>query len=99
MVYDLTEKLKFGEDPKIKIRDVELTVRSDAETVLKLLDIVSRKGELAAAQETAELLLNERDRKKLTGLHLKMDDYSKVVRSAARLAVGADPDEEEPAGE
>ena len=33
MVYDATAKLKFNEDPVLKVRDIELTVRSDAQGV------------------------------------------------------------------
>ena len=99
MIYDLTEKLRFDEDPKLVIKNVELTVRSDAEVVLALMDIISRKGETAGAAEAAGLLLSERDRKKLAGLHLKMDDYLEVLKAAVQLAMGADPGEERPAGE
>ena len=34
MVYDITSKLKFNEDPVLKINDIELTVRSDADVLL-----------------------------------------------------------------
>ena len=36
MIYDATAKLKFNEDPVLKIKDVELTVRSDADVLLQL---------------------------------------------------------------
>ena len=99
MTYDLTEKLKFDEDPKLMIKNVELTVRSDAEVVLALMDIIGRKGEAAGAGEAAALLLSERDRKKLAGLHLKMDDYLEVLKAAVQLAMGADPGEDPSSGE
>ena len=99
MVYDLTEKLKFDEDPVLVVKDTHLTVRSDAETVLRLMDALRDKGETAGAREAAELLLSAADRKKLESLHLRMDDYIRVIAAAVRLALGADPEEEEPAGE
>ena len=99
MIYNLTEKLKFDADPKLVIKDVELTVNSDAETVLRLVDVMRTKGEMAGAAEALELLLSEKDRKKLTALHLKITDYVAVVRAAVQLALGNDPDEEEPTGE
>ena len=40
MTYDITEKLNFDADPKLKINDVELTIKSDAENVLQILDIL-----------------------------------------------------------
>ena len=98
MVYDLTEKLRFDEDPVLVVRNTRLTVRSDAEIVLRLMDALREKGESAGAREAAELLLSPADRKKLSALGLKMDDYLAVLRTAVQLALGADP-EDEPPGE
>ena len=98
MIYNLTEKLKFGADPKLVIGETELTVRSDAETVLQLMDIIQTKGEAAGAREAMALLLSEKDLKKLAALHLKMDDYLMVMQTAAQLAMGVDPGDA-PAGE
>ena len=93
MVYSLTEKLKFNEDPKIQIGRTELTVLSDAEVVLKLMAVYENKSSLAAAQEAVELLFSAKDKKKLRDLHLKTEDYLTVVQSALMLAMGSDPDE------
>lgn len=98
MKYDLTEKLNFADDPILVIKGVELTVNSDAETVLKLMDVIETKGEVAGAREAMDLLLSEKDRKKLSGLRLKIDDYVEAVKAAVALALGDDP-EEEPSGE
>lgn len=98
MVYDLTEKLRFDDDPVLIIRNTRLTVRSDAETVLKLMDVLREQGETAGAKEAVELLLSPEDCEKLSGLGLKLDDYIAVVKAAVQLALGADP-EEEPPGE
>jgi len=100
MKYDFSEKLKFNEDPKLVIKDVELTVNSDAEAVLRLMDVLSTKGEVAGAVEAVKILFNGKDQKKLQSLHLKMKDYLAVIQVAVQLAMGADPAEEEsPAGE
>lgn len=98
MVYNLTEKLKFSEDPVLQIKDTKLTIKSDAETVLKLLDVIGSKGEVAAAKEAFALLLSPADNKKLSALKLNMDDYITAMKAAAQLAMGSDPDEED-AGE
>ena len=95
MIYDATAKLKFNEDPVLKIKDVELTVRSDADVLLQLVDIMQKKGEREGAREAISLLFSEKDYKKLQKLHLKMDDFLEVVRLAASLALGEDPDEEQ----
>lgn len=98
MRYDLTEKLKFNEDPVLVVQDTELTVHSDAESVLKLMDVLGSKGEVAGAVEAAELLFGAKDRKKMADMKLKMDDYLLVIKAAIQLAMGVDP-EEEPTGE
>ena len=94
MVYNLTEKLKFNEDPILEIKDVKLTIKSDAEVVLQLLDLLTEKGDFAGATEAMKLLLSAADQKKLGGLHLKTEDYIVVMRTAVQLAMGADPDKE-----
>lgn len=99
MRYDLTEKLRFGADPKLVIRGTELTIRSDAESVLKLMDLMSEKGEVVGAREAMALLLSAADRKKLAALDLKLPDWLEVLKAAIALAMGADPEEEPPAGE
>lgn len=99
MRYDLTEKLRFGEDPKLVIRGTELTVKSDAEAVLRLMDVMNEKGEAAGAREAMELLLSPADRKKLAALGLKLEDWLEVLKAAVQLAMGADPEEDAAPGE
>ena len=96
MKYNLTEKLKFSEDPVLVIQDKELTIKSDAVTVLQLMDTLKEKGEATAARDATELLLSPADRKKLSLLNLKMDDYLTVVRTMVQVALGSDPDEDQP---
>ena len=99
MVYDMTEKLRFDEDPVLIVKDARLTVRSDAETVLTLVDALRDKDETAGAREAAALLFSDEDRKKLAALRLRMDDHLRVVAAAVRLALGGDPEEEDTPGE
>ena len=92
MLYSLTDKLKFEDNPQIKIKDTVLTVKSDAETVLKLMDIVSKKGETEGTIEAVNLLFSAKDIKALNALKLSMADYITVISTATSLAVGEDPD-------
>lgn len=94
MVYDITSKLKFNEDPVLKINDIELTVRSDADVLLQIIDIMHTKGEMEGAKQCISLLFSEEDREKLSGLHLKMEDFMEVVKAAVSMALGEDPDGE-----
>lgn len=94
MTYDITEKLNFDADPKLKIKDVELTIKSDAENVLKILDVLQNSGETEAAVKCMPILLGEEDQEKLKSLHLKMNDYIEVMEAAVSLALGEDPGED-----
>ena len=94
MLYSLTDKLSFNDDPQVEIKGKIITVKSDAETVLKLLDIVQNGGEVAGAVSAVDLLLSEKDRKTLKGLNLKIADYMKFTETIVDLALGNDPDED-----
>ena len=94
MLYSLTDKLSFKDDPQVEVKGKIITVKSDAETVLKLLDIVQNGGEVAGAVSAVDLLLSEKDRKTLKGLNLKIADYMKFTETIVDLALGNDPDED-----
>lgn len=98
MKYDLTNKLAFDSDPVMTVKDIELTVDSDAETVLMVMEILENEGEIAAVRKCVPMLFSEEDQEKIKNLKLKMKDYSELVITAVSLAMGEDPDEEE-AGE
>lgn len=93
-VIDITEKLSFEENPKLKIKDTEVEVRNDAETVLKLLQVVQENGEMEAVLKCTGLLFSEKDQQKLAKLKLSFRDYAEVVTEAMNLATGADEDEQ-----
>lgn len=95
MKYNLTEKMKFDQDPVITIKDIEVSVKSDAETVLELLDVIENKGEMAALTQCMDLLFSPADQKKIKKLGLKMDDFVLLIQTATALAIGEDPDEED----
>lgn len=95
MLYSLTEKLNFEDSPQIQIKDKIITVRSDAETALKLVDILDAKGELRASIEASELLFSPRDMKAIRELKLDMRDYTVLLSTAIALCLGNDPDEDD----
>ena len=94
MIYSLTDKLNFNEDPQIEIKGKVITIKSDAETVLKLLDIVQNESQYKGAISAIDLLLSEKDRKVLKSLNLNISDYMKFTETIVDLALGNDPDEE-----
>lgn len=94
MKYDITDKLKFDADPVIKVRDMEITINSDAENVLQILDILQNESEYAAMRKCMPILLDKENQEKLRSLKLKTGDYMEVLQVAVSLALGEDPDEE-----
>lgn len=88
-VIDISEKLTFGENPRIVINGEELEVRADAATVLKMMGIIS--GDQPTVQEVLQcmdLLLSKEDRKKLDSMKLSFKDFMTVIYAAMDLAAG-----------
>ena len=96
MIYKLTDKLDFNDYPKIEIKGEILTVQSDAETILKIMDII-QEDEVRGMIEASSLLFSPNDNKKIKKLKLQFADYSKLIATAISLAIGEDPDS--PSGE
>ena len=94
MVYSLTEKLKFEENPQIEIKGRVITVNADAETALKLFDLLDAEGEMKATLMAAKLLFSEEDQQYINSLKLNMTDYGLLLRTAMDLCVGNDPDDD-----
>lgn len=93
MIYSLTEKLKFDDNPKLEIEKGKFVeVKTEAETVLSLLDIMKSSDEIETALKAVDLLFNEKDKKIVT--KLKWKDFTETIATAINLALGEDPDEE-----
>lgn len=92
MVYSLTDKLSFDDNPKIEIKGKEVTVKAEAETALKLFDLLETEGEMKATLKAADLLFSEKDKKYIESLKLSMNDYGILLRTAMDLCIGNDPD-------
>ena len=95
MLYSLTEKLKFADDPQIEIKGKVITIKSDAETVLTLLDLLQTEGEIEGMRKAMDLLLSDKDIKTVKSLKLKTVDFLKLMETAIKLALGNDPDGKE----
>lgn len=97
-VVDITEKLNYEENPKVKIRDKELEVNADAATVLKIMGVLGndRTG-LGAGEVLAmyELMFEEKERKKIDSLKLNFTDFRTLVFTAISLITGDDPQGEQ----
>ena len=95
MIYSLTDKLNFDENPKIKIKDKTLEVKADAETVLSLMDVIQNNNEIQGTILAADLLFSDKDKKIIKSLKLGFKDYITLITTAVNLAIGEDPDNED----
>lgn len=91
-VVDITEKLGFEENPKIKIKNIECEVNTDAPAVLKLMQLMG-DGENIAPKDIVgmyELIFNEAERKKIDKLKLQFKDFQTVVMIAIDLVIDSE---------
>lgn len=97
---DITDKLSFGANPKLRIKDQELEIHADAATVLKIMELLG-DGEPKANEvlKCADLLLGRENRKKLEALNLLFVDYMMVINQAMTLATGTEGDTEGSGGD
>ena len=51
-VIDITDKLKFEESPRIKIKDIEVRLNDDATTMLKVMQKMGGKVQIPLAKQT-----------------------------------------------
>ena len=88
-VIDITEKLNFAEKPKIKIKDVEITVNNRAVSILKLMPKLNKANvSLDDIMDTINELVSEEDIKKLESLDLNLEDFITFFKSAIELITG-----------
>lgn len=89
-IVDITEKLSFDENPKIKIKNVTCEVNSDAPTMLKVMQIIGN-GDNVSSNDVVkmyELIFPEKDREKIDKLKLQFTDFQTLVMSAMSLVAG-----------
>lgn len=88
-VVDITEKLTFDENPKLRIRGKELEVRADAPTVLKVMGLMDSDAPGAKEiMKAYELILPEKSRKELDSMNLSFGDLIIVIQEAIQLIIG-----------
>lgn len=94
-IVDITEKLEFGANPRIAVKGKEYEVNADAETVLKIMGILSDEGTTAAAVvKMYELIFSEKERAAIAKLKLQFRDFRTLVETALNLVTGADEEKD-----
>lgn len=94
-VVDITEKLAFDSNPVIKIKDKEIEVNADAETVLRVMGVLGGAGGPKAVVDMYELIFSEEARKTIAEFKLQYKDFENLVMAAVDVIVGNDEEEGE----
>ena len=92
-VVDITDKLSFDGNPKLRIRGIEVEVNADAETMLRLMGVFAEKGDLEAVGEALNLIFKPEDvdaicNLKKSGKKLSAKSLMTIVQSAMSLVMG-----------
>lgn len=93
---NITDKLDL-EKTTIQIGSATVTVIDDAETVLKMIALVSDddKNETEAIKEAYNLLFSEEDKEKIKLLNLNLASFMTLTKTAMSIATGNYDEEEE----
>lgn len=95
-IVDITSKLGFKENPKIRIRNTEVSVNTDAQSVLQIMGIYG-DGSVSVEKmlDIRDILFAKEDRDRLDEMKLSFDDYMTVIETAVNLATGGEDEEPE----
>lgn len=88
-VVDITDKLSFDENPKLKIRDKELEVTADAPTLLKVMGLFG--NEQPGPKEIMDaynLIFPEKSRKEIDKMKPMFSDLLIIIQEAVSVATG-----------
>lgn len=99
-IIDITDKLEFCENPRLRIGTIEVEVQADAETVLRLFGVLSSGMNAANINRALELLFTPEDLKRICGasMHgkkLSSKAFMTIIHSAIELIMGDDEKGEE----
>lgn len=91
-IIDITDKLNFDGNPKLKIKDVEIEINSDATTMLKIMGLLGENDEPGPKEvlKMYELMFEASERKKIEKLKLNFMDFTSIIFSAIELIQGED---------
>lgn len=87
---DITEKLNFDTNPVLVIKETEIEVNTDAETVLKIMGILSENESESPKiiLEMYDLIFSTDAKNTLGKLKLSFTDLTTVVKAALNLITG-----------
>ena len=87
-VVDITSKLEFDGNPKLRIKDKEIEVNADAPTMLKVMNLVGDDPTPKEVIALYNLVFSEESRKVLDDMKLNFADLITVVEAAVSVISG-----------
>lgn len=92
-IVDITDKLEFEANPILKIGTLDVEVKSDAKTMLKLMGVFSKGEDLEAVEEALELIFAPGDVEAIcelnrNGKKLSAKSLTTIVQAAMELVMG-----------
>ena len=97
-VVDITDKLKFEEKPRLRIKGVEIEVNNKATDVLEITPTLQKKDNITTEDiyHLFDVLFSEEEQEKVKKLNLTLEDFSTFIIEAANVISAAGDDEGEP---
>lgn len=97
---DITDKLEFEENPVMQVGTLEVEVKADAETMLRLMGVFANNSELQAVSEALNLIFSPEDVEKICelkkgGRKLSAKSLMTIVQEAMSLVMGEDEEGEQ----
>lgn len=95
-VLDITEKLKFEENPALIISGKKYEVNADANTMIEVMAEIGSGDDMSPASisKLCKMIFTNKAQKDLEKLHLKFEDYTTAVSEAINLISDSGEDEE-----
>ena len=90
---NITDKLCFEENPVLEIGTLDVEVKADAETMLRLMEVFSEKTELEAVGEALNLVFSPQDVEAICNLErngkkLSAKSLMTIIQAAMSLVMG-----------
>lgn len=92
-IIDITNKLDFEESPKLRIRDYEVEVNTDAPTVLKAVALFDGEVTPQKLQDLYMILFPDESREILDSLRLNFKSFRTVIQEAMAMITGVNPED------
>ena len=91
-VVNITEKLEFESNPIMEIGTLEVEVKADAETMLRLMGVFAENSELEAVGKAMNLIFDPEDVKAICNLKrngkLSAGSLMTIIQEAMKLVLG-----------